>query len=627
MRSLATSPVYRVYNELTDAKDTPTTGVAINTRIRKLNFPPFVKDLFGGVFNKSIMSYAEVLNYGRHMSLENKMKELETYLEGKKESLALTDRTGKLPPEVLHAFKNSGMFGLSVPTEYGGADFLITEVAKIFEVLGEEISLAEFMNNTEFLGGCQAILNHGTDAQKEKYLPLLSSGNMLATFCLAEEGAGSDPNSVSVTAKESEDGDCYLLNGTKTWVVRGADADIFTVFAKLEMRNYLGELDSLVTAFIVDKGFGGVEVSEPRRLAGLKGLDLCDVTFRDCKVPKSAVLGVEGEGLAVLASILHHNKFLMGAGIITHLRKLLDETISWTNDRAQFGLHLSNFTLIKHQLAQMAARLYCLEAMVYLTAGLYDVADVPDVELESVLVKLYAAETSDFITKGCLNILGMRACMEDSKYQRYLRDNQVIQSWQGTNNILKCFAGITGIIHLTKMEENLQILRQPLLNPMKQLRYQWDTRKHRNDDYPLKYKISDCVHPRLVSSAEKVEWSAHKLHWVAKELLLFNGSNLQIQEKALERISDIAMEVFASVCALSRASRSYIVGNSHAEHEMSLVVPYIFESRLRVKENVWKCVDYDIDHGNRDNFWVDAAEYMTKRGGYKAVHPLTKNSF
>ena len=284
-----------------------------------------------------------------------------------------------------------------------------------------------------------------------RYLPDLTSGSMMGALCVAEEGAGSDPASVESTALKSEDGDFYILNGTKTWVVGGADAGLFTVFAKLKMKNYLGEDDLLNTAFLVERGFGGIEVSEPRRLAGLKGLDLVDVTFKDVKVPLDNVLGLEGQGLQVLSSIVHQNKYIMAAGLVTHLRGLLDETIAWCNERKQFGLHLREFTLVKHQIAQMAARLYCLESMIYLTSGLQDVAEVPDVEVESVLVKLYAAEASEFITKGCLNLLGLRAAMEDSKYQRYLRDNQVVQSWQGTANILKCFVAVTGAIHLAEV--------------------------------------------------------------------------------------------------------------------------------------------------------------------------------
>lgn len=602
-------------------------GVAINTRIRKLNLPPFLKDLFCGVFNKSVLSYAEVLNYGRHRSMEQKVSDLGDYIESKKDVLAQVDGSGKLPPEILHAFKQSGMFGLSVPTEYGGADFLITEVARIFEVLGKEISLSEFMNSNEFLGGCQALLLHGTDEQKEKYLPLLSSGSMLGSICVAEESAGSDPNSIEAKANMSEDGDCYIINGTKTWVAGGADAGLFTVLVKLKMKNYLGEDDYLPTVFLVDKDFGGIEASEPCRLSGLKGLDPCDITFRDCKVPLSSMLGMPGEGMAVLSSITHPHKFLMAAGVITHLKNLLEETITWTNTRSQFGLHLSEFKLVQHQIAQMAAKLYCLESMVYLTAGLYDVADVPDVELESVLIKLYAAETSEFITKGCLDLLGMRACMEDSKYQRYLRDNQVIQMWQGTKNILKCFVGVTGLIHLAKAETDLQKLRLPHTNFIKSLRYQWDTRRHRADNFPLKMKLSDNIHPRLQKSADQVEWGAQKLPYVAKQLLLQQGANSQIEEKTLERLSDITMEVFASTCALSRASRSYVVGNLHSEFEVNLVIPYVFESRLRVKENVWKCTSFNDDQSNRDHFWEKCGVYMTDRESYCAVHPTTKNSF
>ena len=258
-----------------------------------------------------------MLNYGRHAGLEQKVRDIGGYLEGKKEALAQVDRTGKLPPEVVHAFRQSGMFGLSVPTEYGGADFLATEVARIQEVLGCEISLAEFMNCNESLGGCKAIMAHGTEEQKQKYLPQLSSGSLLGSLCLAEEAAGSDPSSVECTARLSEDGNSYVLSGTKTWVPGAGEAGLFTVFAKLGMKNYLGENDSLVTAFLVDQTIGGVEVAvEPSRLAGLKGLDLRTVTFRDVRLPLDSVLGEPGQGLAVLASIVHCNKYLMAAGTL-----------------------------------------------------------------------------------------------------------------------------------------------------------------------------------------------------------------------------------------------------------------------------------------------------------------------
>lgn len=629
-RGLATSPMARVHREVTEARDFPTTGIAINTRVKKLNFPPFMKDLFCGVFNKSVLSYAEVLNYGRHYNLEQKVKDLGGYLEGKREALGQVDGTGRLPPEVLHAFRQSGMFGLSIPTEYGGADFLATEIARIYEVLGSELSLAEFMNYQEFLGGSQVILTRGTEEQKAKYLGPLTSGELLGALCLAEESCGSDPSSTATTATFDEEEECYVLNGTKTWVVGGGEAGLFTVFAKLCMKNYLGEEDRLTSAFLVERGAGGVQVAESRRMAGMGGIQLADVTFNNTKVPKSALLGDEGKGLEVLASFVHHNKFMMAAGIITHLRGLLDATVSWCNERRQFGLHLAEFTLVRHQLAQCAARLYCLEAMVYLTAGLHDVSEVPDVEMESVLVRLYAAETSQFITSTCLHLLGMRAAMEDSQYQKYLRDNQAIQQWQGTNNILKCFVGITGVMQLAQAEMELEGVRQPMggsANMGRFFKYSWDTRLHRRDQFPLRHKLAACVHPRLVKSAEKVEWGVHKLHWAARELLLSKGGNLQVEEKYLERLSDISMEVFASVCALSRASRSYVVGHTHAQHEIDLVIPYIFESRLRVRENVWKCVGHQEDQGNRDDFWISAGSYMAQRGSYCPVHPLTKNSF
>ena len=134
------------------AKDTPTSGVATTTRVRKLDFGPFVKDLFIGKFNKSMLSYAEVLNYDRHRDLEEKVRQISSYLDSRAESLAQVDVKGELPPEVMHWCKTEGMFGLSVPRELGGKDYFATEVARIFEEMGKNVSLSEFLNVNEFLG-------------------------------------------------------------------------------------------------------------------------------------------------------------------------------------------------------------------------------------------------------------------------------------------------------------------------------------------------------------------------------------------------------------------------------------------------------------------------------------------
>ena len=247
------------------------------------NFPPFVKDLFVGKFNKSVLSFAEVLNDESQFNLENKIGQLGKFLDSKSEELEQVDRTGKISPDVINSFKQSGLFGLSIPTEYSGAGFLKTEIARFYEIFGCELSLSEFMGMNEFLG-YQALLMKGTEEQKKEYLPRLANGEMMATWCLVEQGAGSDPDSVACEALEEGEG--FVISGTKTWVANAQGAELLTVFAKLKGKNNHGEDEKLLTCFLVDRtklSEGEVEISQPHNLSGLKGLEVCDVKFNNCK--------------------------------------------------------------------------------------------------------------------------------------------------------------------------------------------------------------------------------------------------------------------------------------------------------------------------------------------------------
>eukprot|EP00090_Calanus_glacialis_P041415 TRINITY_DN7307_c0_g1_i4.p1 TRINITY_DN7307_c0_g1~~TRINITY_DN7307_c0_g1_i4.p1 ORF type:complete len:598 (+),score=219.67 TRINITY_DN7307_c0_g1_i4:49-1842(+) len=575
-RLLQTTPCVSVH-EVVQAKDTPTSGVATTTRVRKLDFGPFVKDLFIGKFNKSMLSYAEVLNYDRHRDLEEKVRQISSYLDSRAESLAQVDVKGELPPEVMHWCKTEGMFGLSVPRELGGKDYLATEVARIFEEMGRNISLSEFLNVNEFLG-YRAILDYGTQGQKEKYLPPLCAGDWLSCFCMNEEGAGSDPHGIQATATYDVDSDTYLLEGKKTWVANAASAQVFTVFAKTTVKNYMSEEEDSLSAFLVDLSDGGVTVGQPYPVAGYSGLQFSDVVF-NCRVPATNVLGDAGQGLQVLQSVQHQNKFMMTAGVVTSLKALLNQTVEHCNTRKQYGMHLSKFSLVKTQLARMAGKLYCLESMLYMTAGLVDISECPDVEMESVIVKLYAAETSDYIVKTCLSLLGSQTMLETSQYQKYLTQNQFLQGWLGSPNILKVFLGISGVLNLVHTNPSLRNNLTSPLHIISATRWARHTRQHKKDQAPLTHKLSECVHPRMVSTADRVEWAVEKIPFLASSLIIRNGEHFQIPETDLVKLADLVIETYAMTCALSRSNRSYIVGNLHAEHEINLVIPYISEAR------------------------------------------------
>ena len=265
--------------------------------------------------------------------------------------------------------------------------------------------------------------------------------------------------------------------------------------------------------------------------------------------------------------------------------------------------------------------------MLYITSGLADIGKEPDIEMESTIVKQFAVNTFDYVTRHCLAILGAETNLKESKYQEFLAENQVLQSWQGSNNILKCFIGLSGILHLINNKgEYLKECNSPGLHPIKSFKYKLRASRHKIDYTPKTFLLENYVHPRLSKVAPLVEWAAHKLAFCAETALQDDWLNIQLRETKLERISDIAMETYAMVCVLSRASRAYVVGHAHAQHEVTLAIPFIFESRLRVEEIVKQMTYQTKMHGDRDLFYEDAGAYVLEHGGYCAVHPLVKNS-
>jgi len=625
LKSVSSPCPRHVVTNLT-ASDTPTLGSPTEDLRVKLDFPPFVKELFISQFNKSVLSYAEVINYERYHVLNEQTRQLADFFQSEKSKIAAINERGVVPEEILVKLKSLDLPGLLVPSQFGGAELMHTEALRLYQELGSSLAISELFRQNELL--CtRAIVEFGSDEQKLRYLDPISKGDLWTAFCQTEQAAGSDPNSIRARTKYDPDSHSYHLTGTKTWVSNAIRANLFLVFAKTQTRNYLGELEDAVSAFLVDGDTPGVQVSQPYDLAALNGLQVCDVNF-NCHIPASALLGAEGTGLEILQKINHGSKYFMAAGIVNRLRDLLDETASHVLERKQYGAKLSEFELIRLQIARCASRIYALESMLYITSGLADVGTNPDVEVESAIIKQFASESFDYVTRVCLGILGAKTNIKGSKYQEYLAENQALQSWQGSSNIIKCYIGISGIIYLAeKKGDYLVKCKQFGLHPYMTLKYAFAKFKHRNDFYPNQYKLDNHVHPRLAKSAPLVEWSAHKLAYCAEHLLFNDGLNVQVKEGNLERLSDIAMETFAMICVLSRASRSYVVGHAHAQHEMSLAIPFIFESRQRVEERVKQCAARGPMEGQRDLFNEDAGAYIIEHGGYIATHPLIKNSF
>ena len=481
----------------------------------------------------------------------------------------------------------------------------------------------------------------------------LTSGDLTASLCYTEPGAGSDMNSIEALAKFDPDTETYDLKGLNIWVPTANKADLFVVLAKTLSKNYMGESEMSLTAFLVDRNEGGVSVSSEAPVTAFSGVGFGQVEF-NCKgesvlmltemywsaaVPKRNVLGEMGDGGQIVTSALNQNKFLSSAGVVTSLRSLLNLTIDHCITQKRYGLHLSKFPLVKADIARMSGKLYCLESMIYLTAGLFDITEYPDIEVESNIVKQFTADTSDYIVKTCCSLLGSKAVTEDSPALAFLKQNQFLQNYHGSANVIKTQIAINGIMHLCQNAGTEILKKVSYTNPISMVKWSVYSSQQKRDKVPMVHKLSDCVHPRLITTAEKLEWVVEKIPFLATKFVL-NYGDFKIPESELVKLADIVIETFAMTSALSRANRSYIVGNLHGEHEIEMAIPYINDARYVIERYFYdlcftfrlKCKQLFLELQNwegeeedrRDSNWVQAGFFLSDQKQYNFSHPLTR---
>ncbi|KAM6126561.1 complex I assembly factor ACAD9, mitochondrial isoform 1-T1 [Phoenicopterus ruber ruber] len=339
---------------------------------------------------------------------------------------------------------------MQIPEEYGGLGLSNTMYARLGEITSLDGSIAVTLAAHQAIG-LKGILIAGTEEQKAKYLPRLASGEHIAAFCLTEPGSGSDAASIQTRATLSEDGKYFLLNGSKVWISNGGLAHIFTVFARTEVVDKDGQVKDKITAFIVERDFGGVTHGKPEDKLGIRGSNTCEVHFENTKVPIENVIGEVGGGFKVAMNILNSGRFSMGSASAGMIKKLIEMTAEYACTRKQFNKKLSEFGLIQEKFCFMAVKAYVMESMAYLTAGMMDRPGFPDCSVEAAMVKVFSSEGAWACVSEALQILGGLGYMKDYPYERYLRDTRILLIFEGTNEILRMYIALTGMQYAGKI--------------------------------------------------------------------------------------------------------------------------------------------------------------------------------
>lgn len=461
-----------------------------------------------------------------------------------------------------------GLLGADVPESFGGlgADKVSSTLITESLVRGSSFSLSASAHSGI---GTLPIVFFGNKQQKEKYLPDLASGTKLAAYCLTEPSSGSDSLSAKTTAKLSEDGTYYLLNGQKQFITNAGFADLFTVYAKIDGKDF--------SAFLVERSMEGVSFGPEEKKMGIKGSSTRPVILENVKVPVENLLGEPGKGHIIAFNILNIGRFKLAAGALGASKEAIRISAKFANERKQFQRPLSSFPLIRQKLADMNTKAYALESMVYRTAGLIDdsLKDLdyssPDAGLKSAkgmseyaiecsINKVFGSEALDFVADEGVQIHGGYGYTQDYKIERIYRDSRINRIFEGTNEINRLL--IIGTL-LKKAERG----ELPLLRKLGTLESEiHDLLQKKTGDGSLQPEAY------VVSSAKKI------LLFVLGLAIRKYDRQLQLEQQVMSHLSDMIIQIYAMDSVFLRSmKRLEKLGQEKAENGLDMMRVFVNE--------------------------------------------------
>jgi alkylation response protein AidB-like acyl-CoA dehydrogenase len=451
--------------------------------------------------------------------------------------VSLMDKAGEL-----------GLLGTSVPEEYGGFGMDFNTSMIVADYIGAAGSFAVALSAHTGIGTLP-ILYYGNEEQKAKYLPKLASGEWKAAYCLTEPDSGSDANAAKSRAVLNAEGTHYLINGQKMWISNGGFADIFIVFAKIDN-------DKNLSAFIVEKDFGGITMNAEEHKLGIKGSSTRQVFFNDCPVPVDNLLSVREGGFKIAVNILNIGRIKLAVSSVGGSRMIFNQAVNYANERKQFGTSIASFGAIQHKLAEMVVKIFATESASYragqniddaikslmdggMSEGEAKLKGVEQFAIECAMLKVHGSEVLDYVADEGVQIYGGMGYSAEAPMERAYRDARINRIFEGTNEINRLLA--VDMILKRAMKGELAIM-QPAMAVAKEIMSIPD--------------FSTDEEEGLFVAEKKV------LKNLKKAILMTAGAavqkfmqNLQHEQEIIMNVADMLIETYAAESALLRVEK------------------------------------------------------------------------
>ncbi|WP_343320721.1 acyl-CoA dehydrogenase family protein [Sphingobacterium multivorum] len=520
----------------------------------------------------------------------NKLDRIDAQEEGLMPSLM--DKAGEL-----------GMLGVSIPEEYGGFGKNFNTSMLVADAVGGGFSFAVALSAHTGIGTLP-ILYYGNDAQKAKYIPKLATGEWKASYCLTEPNAGSDANSGRTSAKLNAEGTHYLINGQKMWITNGGFADIFIVFAKIDD-------DKNLTAFIVEKDFGGITMNPEEHKLGIKGSSTRQIFFNDCAVPVENMLSDRENGFKIAVNILNIGRIKLGAATIGSARMVINHAVQYANERVQFNLPISKFGAIRYKLAEMATRLFAVESASYragqniddaydaLIAGGMDEAkaklkSVEQFAIECAIIKVWCSEMLDYVVDEGVQIYGGMGYSADAPMERAYRDSRINRIFEGTNEVNRLLVVDMLLKRAMKGELDLMGPAQAVAGELLAIPDFGE-----EDDAPF------AAEKKIVANLKK---AGLLIAGAAVQKLMMSLSK---EEEILMNIADIIGYVYITESVLLRAEKLLHTGSDKADYAKDMAKIYLYGAIDKISA-AGKEALYSFGEGDELNMMLVGLRRFTK---------------
>ncbi len=545
----------------------------------------FTRGIFAGVVLDSLLfPYPRPLDErsaDEARTVRHLIKELRA-LEGDVIDSARFDEEETIPDNVIRAFADIGMLGLTIPRKYGGLELSSSAYARVFETLSSIDGSLAVMVGVHCGLGSKAIVLHGTDEQKERYLPPLARGDFLAAYALTEPDVGSDAQNIKTTATPIGDGSHWRLNGRKIWIGNGHRAGVIATFAQAFVQRR-GESLQRMTAFLIRPDMPGFRVVGTVRKLGIRGSTQAELAYDGLEVPADHLLGSVGRGFSVAVHVLNAGRLTLAAGCTGGTKRTLDEMASYAEQRVQFGHPLADFEITQRKLARTASDIYASDAMLGVLAWLVDRGDI-DFSLEAACAKVFASEMVWRAADDMVQLAGGRGYVKPYPYERMLRDSRINRIFEGANEVLRLFIALNGVqAPAQALKEIGSALRRPLRNLGLLGGYATSRVKLRLGQTST---LDIEIHERLRKHKEYFEKHVAELGSATDRAIMRYRERIVDNQLVLERLANMAIDLFATACVIAR-TQSLIDerGIDKVDREITLCDLFCIEAGRRFRGN------------------------------------------